>query len=25
MGHNVNEDELDAVADLVVGLVGEGR
>jgi len=25
MGHNVNEDELDAVADLVAGLVGEGR
>ena len=25
MGHGVNEDEMDAVADLVAGLVGEGR
>jgi len=25
MGHGVNDDELDAVADLVGGLVGEGR
>jgi len=25
MGHGVNEDEMDAVSDLVAGLVGEGR